>query len=183
MIYVSKEKDGIQAEVALQYTEGYNESLYSYANNINTTEGGTHLSGFRSALTRAINQYAKSNNLLKEKDPSLGGDDLREGLTAVVSVKVPNPQFEGQTKTKLGNGEVEGIVSSIVYDGLMTFLEQNPPVARRVLEKALTAARAPRSGAEGARSNPQGRADGRRITREAGGLFGEKSGNVRIVHR
>ena len=142
VIYVSKEKDGIQAEVALQYNEGYNESLYSYANNINTTEGGTHLSGFRSALTRAINQYAKSNNLLKEKDPSLGGDDLREGLTAVVSVKVPNPQFEGQTKTKLGNGEVEGIVSSIVYDGLMTFLEQNPPVARRVLEKALTAARA-----------------------------------------
>ena len=142
VIYVSKEKDGIHAEVALQYNEGYNESLYSYANNINTTEGGTHLSGFRSALTRAINQYAKSNNLLKEKDPSLGGDDLREGLTAVVSVKVPNPQFEGQTKTKLGNGEVEGIVSSIVYDGLMTFLEQNPPVARRVLEKALTAARA-----------------------------------------
>ena len=142
VIYVSKEKDGIHAEVALQYNEGYNESLYSYANNINTTEGGTHLSGFRSALTRAINQYAKSNNLLKEKDPSLGGDDLREGLTAVVSVKVPNPQFEGQTKTKLGNGEVEGIVSSIVYDGLMTFMEQNPPVARRVLEKALTAARA-----------------------------------------
>jgi DNA gyrase subunit B len=142
VIYVEKEKDGITAEVALQYNEGFNESLYSYANNINTIEGGTHLSGFRSALTRVINQYAKSNNLLKEKDPSLGGDDLREGLTAVVSVKVPNPQFEGQTKTKLGNGEVEGIVSSIVYDGLMTFLEQNPPVARRILDKALTAARA-----------------------------------------
>ena len=142
VIYVQKEKDGIQAEVAIQYNEGYNESVYSYANNINTIEGGTHLSGFRSALTKAINQYAKSNNLLKEKDPTLGGDDLREGLVAVISVKVPNPQFEGQTKTKLGNGEVEGIVNSIVYEGLMTFMEQNPPVARRVLDKALTAARA-----------------------------------------
>ena len=142
VIYVEKEKDGITAEVALQYNEGYNESLYSYANNINTIEGGTHLSGFRSALTKAINQYAKSNNLLKEKDPTLGGDDLREGLVAVISVKVPNPQFEGQTKTKLGNGEVEGIVNSIVYEGLMTFMEQNPQVARRVLDKGLTAARA-----------------------------------------
>jgi DNA gyrase subunit B len=142
VIYVSKEKDGIQAEVALQYNEGYNESVYSYANNINTIEGGTHLSGFRSALTKAINQYAKSNNLLKEKDPSLTGDDLREGLTAVISVKVPNPQFEGQTKTKLGNGEVEGIVNSIVYEGLSAFLEQNPPVGRRIVDKSLTAARA-----------------------------------------
>jgi DNA gyrase subunit B len=142
VIYVSKEKDGIAAEVALQYNEGYNESVYAYANNINTIEGGTHLSGFRSALTKAINQYSRSNNLLKEKDPSLTGDDLREGLTAVISVKVPNPQFEGQTKTKLGNGEVEGIVSSIVYEGLMTFMEQNPPIARRIVDKSLTAARA-----------------------------------------
>jgi len=142
VIYVSKEKDGIHAEVAIQYNEGYNESLYAYANNINTTEGGTHLSGFRSALTKAVNQYAKTNNLLKEKDPSLTGDDLREGLTAVISVKVPNPQFEGQTKTKLGNGEVEGIVNSIVYEGISTFLEQNPPVGRRIVDKSLTAARA-----------------------------------------
>jgi DNA gyrase subunit B len=142
VIYVSKEKDGIAAEVALQYNEGYNESVYSYANNINTIEGGTHLSGFRSALTKAINQYAKSNNLLKEKDPTLSGDDLREGLTAVISVKVPNPQFEGQTKTKLGNGEVEGIVNSIVYEGITTFFEQNPPIARRIVDKSLTAARA-----------------------------------------
>jgi DNA gyrase subunit B len=142
VIYVSKERDGIAAEVALQYNEGYNESVYSYANNINTIEGGTHLSGFRSALTKAINQYAKSNNLLKEKDPSLSGDDLREGLTAVISVKVPNPQFEGQTKTKLGNGEVEGIVNSIVYEGITTFFEQNPPIARRIVDKSLTAARA-----------------------------------------
>jgi DNA gyrase subunit B len=142
VIYLSKQKDGIAAEVALQYNGGYNESVYSYANNINTIEGGTHLSGFRTALTRAINQYAKTNNLLKEKDPTLSGDDLREGLTAVISVKVPNPQFEGQTKTKLGNGEVEGIVSSIVYEGLMTFMEQHPPISRRVVDKALTAARA-----------------------------------------
>jgi DNA gyrase subunit B len=142
VIYVSKEKDGIAAEAALQYNEGYNESIYSYANNINTIEGGTHLSGFRSALTKAINQYARSNNLFKEKDPTLSGEDLREGLTAVISVKVPNPQFEGQTKTKLGNGEVDGIVSSIVYEGLMTFMEQNPPVARRIVDKSLTAARA-----------------------------------------
>ncbi len=142
VIYVSKEKDGIHAEVALQYNEGYNESVYSYANNINTIEGGTHLSGFRSALTKAVNQYARSNAILKEKDPSLTGDDLREGLTAVISVKVPNPQFEGQTKTKLGNGEVDGIVSSIVYEGLMTFMEQNPPIARRIVDKSLTAARA-----------------------------------------
>ena len=142
VIYVSKEKEGIAAEVAIQYNEGYNESVYAYANNINTIEGGTHLSGFRSALTKAVNQYAKSNNLLKEKDPTLSGDDLREGLTAVISVKVPNPQFEGQTKTKLGNGEVEGIVSSIVYEGLMTFLEQNPPIGRRIVDKSLTAARA-----------------------------------------
>ena len=142
VIYVSKEKDGIAAEVAIQYNEGYNESVYAYANNINTIEGGTHLSGFRSALTKAVNQYAKSNSLLKEKDPSLSGEDLREGLTAVISVKVPNPQFEGQTKTKLGNGEVEGIVSSIVYEGLMTFLEQNPPIGRRIVDKSLTAARA-----------------------------------------
>ncbi len=142
VIYVSKEKDGITAEVAIQYNEGYNESLYAYANNINTHEGGTHLSGFRSALTKAINQYAKTNNLLKEKDPNLTGDDLREGLTAVISVKVPNPQFEGQTKTKLGNGEVEGIVNSIVYEGISTFLEQNPPVGRRIVDKSLTAARA-----------------------------------------
>ena len=142
VIYVDKQKDGIAAEVALQYNEGYNESVYSYANNINTIEGGTHLSGFRSGLTKAINQYSRSNNLLKEKDPSLSGDDLREGLTAVISVKVPNPQFEGQTKTKLGNGEVEGIVNSIVYEGLMTFMEQNPPIARRIVDKGLTAARA-----------------------------------------
>ena len=142
VIYVAKEKDGIAAEVAIQYNEGYNESVYAYANNINTIEGGTHLSGFRSALTKAVNQYAKSNSLLKEKDPTLSGEDLREGLTAVISVKVPNPQFEGQTKTKLGNGEVEGIVSSIVYEGLMTFLEQNPPIGRRIVDKSLTAARA-----------------------------------------
>ncbi len=142
VITVTKEKDGVTAEVALQYNDAYNESVYSYANNINTVEGGTHLVGFRTALTRALNQYAKANKLVKDKDPSLTGDDLREGLTAVISVKVPNPQFEGQTKTKLGNGEVEGIVSSIVYEGITGFLEQNPPVGKKIIDKSLTAARA-----------------------------------------
>ncbi len=141
-IYVNRSKDGIEAEVAIQYNDGYNENVFSYANNINTIEGGTHLVGFRTALTRTLNFYAKSHELIKEKDPQITGDDLREGLTAVISVKVPQPQFEGQTKTKLGNGEVEGIVSSIVNDGLGDFLEKNPPIARRVIDKALVAAKA-----------------------------------------
>lgn len=141
-IYVNKTKDGIEAEVAIQYNDGYNENVFSYANNIHTIEGGTHLVGFRTALTRTLNFYAKSHELVKEKDPQITGDDLREGLTAIISVKVPQPQFEGQTKTKLGNSEVEGIVASIVNDGLGDFLEKNPPIARRVIEKALVAARA-----------------------------------------
>src|SRR5450755_4491696 len=141
-IYFKKEKDGVLVEVAIQYNDGYNEQVFSFVNNINTIDGGTHVTGFRSALTRVINDYVKKKELLKDKSTNLTGDDAREGLCTVISVKVPNPQFEGQTKTKLGNGEVEGIVSSIVYEGLTQFLEQNPPVARRVLDKALTAARA-----------------------------------------
>ncbi len=141
-IYLNKEKDGIVAEVSIQYNEGYNEQVFAYANSIHNIEGGTHLSGFRSALTRAINQYSKNRELVKEKDPQLTGDDVREGLIAVISVKVPQPRFEGQTKTKLSNGEVEGIVASIVYDGLLSFLEENPPTGRRIIDKVLTAARA-----------------------------------------
>jgi DNA gyrase subunit B len=141
VIYVHAQKDGIDAEVAIQYNTGYNENVYSYANNINTIEGGTHLVGFRTALTRTINFVAKNRGLVKE-DISITGDDMREGLTAVISVKVPQPQFEGQTKTKLGNSEVEGIVASIVNEGLGEFLEKNPPVARRIIEKAAEAARA-----------------------------------------
>lgn len=140
-VYVIKEKDGITAEVALQYNDGYSETLYSFANNINTKEGGTHLVGFKSALTRTANSYATSNNLITSKE-SLTGDDIREGLTAVVSVKLPEPQFEGQTKTKLGNSEMKGIVESLVNDALGNYFEQNPGVARKIIEKAIQALRA-----------------------------------------
>jgi len=142
VIFFGKEKDRIQVEIALQYSDSYNESIFAYTNNIHTVEGGTHLSGFRSALTRTINQYAKSNKLIKGDDEAMGGDDIREGLTAVISVKVPDPQFEGQTKTKLGNSEVEGIVASIVNEELSTYFEEHPSVARRIVEKGLLAARA-----------------------------------------
>jgi DNA gyrase subunit B len=142
-IYMKGERDGIQAEVALQWNDGYSEQVYSFANNINTHEGGTHLSGFRSALTRTINNYSTANNLAKDlKDATISGDDIREGLTAVISVKIPQPQFEGQTKTKLGNTEVKGIVEAIVNDKLGAFLEQTPNVAKRVILKAVDAARA-----------------------------------------
>ena len=142
VIYFNKEKDAIICEIAFQYTEAYSETMLCFANNINTIEGGTHLSGFRSALTRTVNAYAKANKLIKEDKESLSGDDIREGLTAVISVKLPGPQFEGQTKTKLGNSEVEGIVASVVNDELSSYLEEHPSVARRIIEKALLSARA-----------------------------------------
>ena len=141
-IYFNKEKDGVIVEIAMQYNDGYNEQVFSFVNNINTVEGGTHLSGFRSALTRVVNDYIKKNEVSKIKDLALAGDDAREGLTAVISVKVPNPQFEGQTKTKLGNGEVEGITKSVVNDYLSAFLEENPSVANKIIEKAVLAAEA-----------------------------------------
>ena len=141
-IYVEGEKDGIIAEIALQYNDGYNESLYSFANNIDTIEGGTHLAGFKSALTRAINDYAKRFGHIKDSDKNLSGDDAREGLTAVVSVKISEPQFEGQTKTKLGNSEVRGVVDSIVAEGVSIFLEENTAVGKIIIDKALMAARA-----------------------------------------
>jgi DNA gyrase subunit B len=134
--------DDMIADVVVQYNESYAEQVLCYTNAIPNPDGGAHLSGFRTALTRAINQYARGNNLLKEKDPNITGDDVREGLTAVIAVKHPNPGFESQTKVKLVTPEVEGIVFSIVYDGLMTFFDQNPPVAKKVVEKSLTAARA-----------------------------------------
>ena len=142
VIYVSGARDMVECEIAMQYTEAYNETEYSYCNNINTIEGGTHLSGFRSALTRTVNKYISDNNLQKSNEEALAGDDIREGITVVVSVKVPQPQFEGQTKTKLGNGEVEGIVAQIVNDQLGTFFAESPAVARKVVEKAVLAARA-----------------------------------------
>lgn len=142
IFYVNRTKDGAEAEVALQYNDSFSEEVFSFANNINTVEGGTHLSGFRTALTRATNQYAKNKDMLKGIEGTLQGQDLMEGLTAVVSVKVPQPQFEGQTKTKLGNGEVEGIVYSVVYEGLTSFFEENPPIANKIVEKAALALRA-----------------------------------------
>ncbi len=141
VVNLEQEKEGIYLEAALQYNDGYSESIYSYANNINTIEGGTHLSGFKSALTRAINQYAKGKNLLKD-DIGISGDDAREGLTAVVSVKIPNPQFEGQTKTKLGNSEVEGLTASTVFDALTSYFEENPSVANKIVDKVILASRA-----------------------------------------
>ena len=140
-IYI--EKDGeVPVEIAFQYTTAYSENIYTFVNNINTIEGGTHLEGFKRGLTKAFNDYARSHNLLKEKDPNLLGEDIREGITAVVSVKVKEPQFEGQTKTKLGNSNVTGIVASMVNDALATFLEENPSVGRAILEKCINASRA-----------------------------------------
>src|SRR5437773_425478 len=135
-------QESIDTELALQWNDGYAETIYTFANNINTNEGGTHLSGFRAALTRTINSYATKNNLAKDLKESVTGEDIREGLTAVISVKIPHPQFEGQTKTKLGNTEVKGIVEAVLNEKLGAFLEENPSVARRIVGKAIDAARA-----------------------------------------
>ncbi len=139
-VYVTGELEGVQVEVALDYNDGYAENLFTFCNNINTTEGGSHLTGFRSALTRTINAYAQKNNLLKKDMAALSGDDVREGLTAVISVKVPEPQFEGQTKTKLGNTEVKGLVEQVVNAGLSEFLEEHPVEAKRIVLKCVGAA-------------------------------------------
>ena len=153
IITVNKEDGDVPVNVAMRYGNTYNDNILTFVNNINTIEGGTHLSGFRSALTRAMNNHASKNNLIKTKKNekiSLTGEDFREGLTAIISVKVPEPQFEGQTKTKLGNGDVKGLVDKVVYEGILDFLEQNPSIGRRVIEKALLAARS-RSAARKAR--------------------------------
>ncbi len=139
--YFEKEKDGVTIEVALQYNDGYTENVFAYANNINTVDGGTHLTGFRSALTRAINQYAKNKKSAKDTI-AISGDDTREGLTAVISIKLPNPQFEGQTKSKLGNSEIDGLVSSVTFEALGSFFEENPPVANKIIDKAILASQA-----------------------------------------
>ncbi|CAM4388265.1 DNA gyrase, B subunit [Paenibacillus sp. oral taxon 786 str. D14] len=141
-IYVEGQRDMIQVEISLQYNDGYTENIYSFANNIHTHEGGTHESGFKSALTRIINDYARKTGMIKENDSNLTGDDVREGLTAIISVKIPEPQFEGQTKTKLGNSEVRGIVESLFAEKLQEFMDENPSVSRRILEKSLQASRA-----------------------------------------
>ena len=141
-IYIEKTSGEVPVEIAIQYTTAYSENIYSFVNNINTVEGGTHLEGFKRALTKVFNDYARSHNILKEKDSNLLGEDIREGITAVISVKVKEPQFEGQTKTKLGNSEVTGIVQSMLNEALSTFLEENPSVAKAVLEKCISASRA-----------------------------------------
>ncbi|MGI6679458.1 MAG: DNA topoisomerase (ATP-hydrolyzing) subunit B [Dehalobacterium sp.] len=141
-IYFQTEKDHVQIEIALQYNDGYSENILSFANNIHTQEGGTHEVGFKTALTRAINDYARKINVIKDNQSNLSGEDIREGLTAIISVKVLDPQFEGQTKTKLGNSEVRGIVDSIMGEGMSTFLEENPATAKKIIEKNVQAARA-----------------------------------------
>ena len=141
-IYIEKTTGEVPVEIAIQYTSAYNENIYSFVNNINTIEGGTHLEGFKRALTKVFNDYARAHNILKEKESNLQGEDIREGITAVISVKVKEPQFEGQTKTKLGNSNVTGIVQSMVNDALSTFLEENPSVAKAILEKCISASRA-----------------------------------------
>ncbi len=141
VLYFSGERENVPVEVAMEYTDSYSENIYTYVNNINTIEGGSHLVGFKAALTKTLNSYASKNNLLKSGDVSFTGEDVREGLTAVISVKVAEPQFEGQTKTKLGNSEVRGVVESIISEGLSEYLEQNPAVGKKIIEKCLTAAR------------------------------------------
>jgi DNA gyrase subunit B len=140
-IYFLSIKDNVSVEVAIQYNDGYQEAIFSYANTINTREGGTHLIGFKSALTRTLNEYAKKNNLIKDIN-SLSGEDVREGITAVISIRIREPQFEGQTKAKLGNSEVKGIVESVVSEKLSHFLEENPSVAKKIIDKSILAARA-----------------------------------------
>ncbi len=141
-IYVHEERDGVAVEAGIQYNASYGESVYSFANCIKTIDGGSHVTGFRSALTRVLNEYARKAKILKDNDPNLSGDDVREGLSAVISVKISEPQFEGQTKTRLGNPEVKGVVESVVAAALSQTLDENPSIARKILDKALTAARA-----------------------------------------
>ncbi len=141
-VVISRQRDEVFVDVVLQYNDSYNDQILPFANSIPNPDGGTHLTGFRTALTKAVNQYARSTSLLKEKDPTISGDDVREGLTCVLSIKLPNPRFESQTKVKLVNTEIDGIVNSVVYEGLMTFFDSNPPIARRIFDKVLTAARA-----------------------------------------
>ena len=141
-VFIQGLKDAVSVEIAIQYNDGYNSNIYSFANNIHTIEGGTHEAGFKSALTRVINDYAKRTNILKESEQNLQGEDVREGLTAIISVKIQEPQFEGQTKTKLGNSEVKGIVESLFAERLGTFLDENPSVGKRIVEKTVMASRA-----------------------------------------
>ena len=167
IIYCEGKKDNILVEVALQHNDSYNESIYSFVNNINTPEGGTHLTGFRNAVTKTFNSYARSNKILKDSDPNLTSDDIKEGLTAIISIKIEDPQFEGQTKQKLGNSEARGAVESVVSEQLTYFLEQNPMVAKIICEKSILAQRA-REAARKARELTR-----RKTSLEGGGLPGK----------
>jgi len=168
-IVIENNRDDVEIDVAFEYNDGYQENIFSFVNNIATTEGGTHLVGFKTSLTRTINFYAQKNNLIKNGDTGLSGDDVREGLTAVISVKVSDPQFEGQTKTKLGNSEVRGIVESVIGEGLSIFLEENPSIAKKIIQKALVAAKS-REAARKARDLTR-----RKSALESGGLPGKLS--------
>lgn len=156
IIYFDKSMDDCELEIAMQYTDGYSENVLTFANNIHTTEGGYHLTGFRNALTRVLNDYGRKANIIKEKEENLSGDDSREGLTAIVSVKLKEPQFEGQTKSKLGNSEVQGIVNSVAYQSLMDYFEMHPQEAKKIIEKAISAQRA-REAARKARDLSRGK--------------------------
>ena len=142
VFYCEGQRDGVLVEVAMQHNDSYTENIYSFVNNINTPEGGTHLTGFKNALTKTFNDYGRKNKLLKENEPALSGEDIREGLTAIISIKVEDPQFEGQTKQKLGNSEARGAVDGVVSEQLTYYLEQNPSVAKAIIEKSVLAQRA-----------------------------------------
>ena len=173
-------KDDVEVDIALQYEEGYNENTFTFVNNINTHEGGTHLTGFKAALTRTVNAIANDLGALKKADFSLTGEDIREGLCCVLHVKVKEPQFEGQTKTKLGNGEVEGIVKTIVNEHLASYLQEHPGVARNIIEKAVSAAQA-REAARKARDlvAEEERARERGAAGQAGRLLARRPGALR----
>ena len=183
VVFFEGEGDEGALEVAMQWNSTYQESVFSFANNINTHEGGSHLSGFRSALTRTLNRYARQSGILKEKDKGLEGEDIREGLAAVVSAKLTDPQFEGQTKTKLGNPGMQGFVESVVNAKLAEFLEENPKEADRVVRKAVDASRA-RAAARKARESVAQVGHGRpRAAGQARRLHGQGAGDLRAVHR
>ena len=182
-IYIEGQKDDSSLEVAMQYTTSYNESVFAFTNNISNPEGGTHLAGFRSAITRVINDYAKRFNYLKESDQNLSGDDVREGLTAIISVKIPEPQFEGQTKAKLGNSFVRSLVDSMVSEHLSNFFEENPDTAKIIMGKALAAARA-REAARKARELTRRKSvlESASLPGKARRLLGEGPQKMRDIH-
>lgn len=182
-IYFERQRDDMVVEIAMQYTGSYTENVHSFANNINTHEGGTHIIGFKTALTRVANDYIKANKLSKE-DIKLTGDDVREGLTAIISVKLMEPQFEGQTKTRLGNSDVKGIVDSLVTDGLAEYFEENPKVANVILEKALLAQKAREAAKKSKRTDPEKKCSrSKHSSRKTCGLLGKESCSLRDLHR